>query len=501
MENKLNPKVSFVVVNYEGKKYLEKCFNSIYSLSYPQKNIEIIFVDNNSGDNSIDYINKNFPEIKTIQNKVNNYCTANNLGIKKAKGDLIFLLNNDAYLEKDCLEILVREIIKEKKIGAVTGKILLENGKIQSTGHVELPNFYFGDRGFMEKDKGQYNKIEEVKSVCFASVLIKKKCIKDVGLLDEDFIMYCEDVDFSIRARKKGWKLVYVPEAVVHHKFRGTGYILNPEDPEKKEKKFVEVNRLLLLAKHYPEKLSKALSTSASFYIKKNYNFIYDNMGLIIKKLYDNNPEKFFKILPKFFKELKKVISFDKSLISVESEINQKLISKDKELKDKEERINNMKKEIKQLKTDFKKREKQLIDDAKRVQKDNKSLLLDLKKIQKALDKEKEMKDELLKKEESKRDEMEKNFKTNEKEQKKIVEEMKNELKKREVEQKKIVEEMKNELKKREKEYEEILLEFKTKLKKKDDLIHEFYSSRGYRLILEPLNAFYELFSSKKRRK
>jgi len=494
----MSEKISFVVVNYKGKKYLPKCFDSIYAQTYPEQNIEIIMVDNNSKDGSVEFVKKKYPKIKIIQNKVNNYCIANNLGIKKAKGSLIFLLNNDAYLKKDCLNILVENIIKDNKTGAVTGKILFENGKIQSTGHIELPNFYFGDRGFMEKDTGQYNKKEYVESICFASVLIKKECIASVGLLDEEFIMYCEDVDFSIRVRKKGWKLLYIPEAVTYHKFRGTSYILNPEDHEKTEKKFVEVNRLLLLAKHYPEKLPHALSTSASFYINKEYGFIYDNLALIMKKLYENHPEKFFDILPRFFDELKKVISFEKNISSIESEINQKLIRKEKQLREKENAIQEFKNRIDRLKKDFKKKEAEISGLIKKTEKEQERKLEEREKEKarelkfKDIDiksKKKEIK--LLKRNQTN---LIKKFKSRESKFLTAAEKIQGDFKEKESE-------LINKIEKEKEEKEVIRNRLSDEIKKRDKIIFDFFSSKGYRLILEPLNAFYEFISRKKTKK
>lgn len=447
MKNKTKDKtkmVSFVVVNHNGKRYLPKCLDSIYAQAYPKNCIEIIFVDNNSGDKSVEFIKKKYPKAKIIKNKENSYTKANNLGVKKAKGELIFLLNNDAWLKENTLDILVKEISKNKKVGAVTGKIFFENGKLQSTGHVELPNLYFGDRGFMEKDSGKYNKKELVPSICFASVLIRKKCIDDIGLLDEDFVMYCEDVDFSIRARKKRWRLLYIPEAATYHKYKGTSYILNPEDPDRTEKYFVERNRLLLIAKHFPEKLPEALSTSASFYIRKEYGFIYDNLDLIIRKLIEEHPKKSFKILPDFFKELKKIIEFEKNLASVKSEINLKIKEKENKLLEKNRKIKQLQKEIKQL--------------------------------QKEID--------YIKKESKKR---ENDFSE-------TVERLKKEFQNRE-------KELYDDLNKKENEKESLRSQLIEKIKKRDKIIHDFFSSKGYRYILEPLDNFYRLFVPKKKRK
>ena len=110
-------------------------------------------------------------------------------------------------MDRNWLIELVRAINQDDTIGAVTSKILFPNGKIQSTGHYELPNFYWTDRGFKENDKGQYDQTEEVQSISHCAALYRRECLDDMGYLDEDFNMYMEDVDMSIRARQKKWHL------------------------------------------------------------------------------------------------------------------------------------------------------------------------------------------------------------------------------------------------------------------------------------------------------
>jgi GT2 family glycosyltransferase len=93
------PFVSFVIVNYNGIQYLKECLEPIRDLDYPQKRVEIIMVDNCSTDQSIRFVKKTFPGVIVIKNDVNNYTRANNLGIRKAKGEYIAFVNNDVRLE------------------------------------------------------------------------------------------------------------------------------------------------------------------------------------------------------------------------------------------------------------------------------------------------------------------------------------------------------------------------------------------------------------------
>ena len=109
-------------------------------------------------------------------------------------------------MDKDWLIELVRTAQEDISIGAVGSKILFTDGSVQSVGHQEYSNFYWGDIGFRDKDGKKYNIKGEVASICGCSVLYRRKCLQDVGLLDEDFNMFVEDVDMSLRCRKKGWK-------------------------------------------------------------------------------------------------------------------------------------------------------------------------------------------------------------------------------------------------------------------------------------------------------
>jgi GT2 family glycosyltransferase len=236
--------VSIVVVNYNGRKYLEPLFNSLLSMDRDNIRLEIILVDNLSGDDSISLIRGKFPKIRILENTINNYAAALNLGIREATGQFICILNPDTVVQKNWLRGLVDVMIKDDGIGAVQSKILFFDRKtINSVGGEEIKDFYFSDIGFAEADTGQYEEIEEREYVSGGSLLLRKDCLDDVGFFDEDFIMFFEDVDYSIRCRKAGWKLFYSPESVVLHKYHGSA-------SSELCAFLCSRNRLLCLAKH-----------------------------------------------------------------------------------------------------------------------------------------------------------------------------------------------------------------------------------------------------------
>src|SRR3989338_3853888 len=116
-------KLSVVVLNWNGKQYLNNCLGSLSKQNY--KDFEVILVDNGSTDGSVDYVRKNFPKARVIENKKNlGFTIGNNIGIEKSKGRYVFILNNDTKLDKSCLKELVNVMDSNKKIGMVSAKML-----------------------------------------------------------------------------------------------------------------------------------------------------------------------------------------------------------------------------------------------------------------------------------------------------------------------------------------------------------------------------------------
>jgi GT2 family glycosyltransferase len=328
--NRHSPQVSLIIVNYNGKHLLKGCLDSLLSLSYPKAKLEIIMVDNCSTDGSLDFVKKRYPKVKIIKNDVNNYCRANNLGIRQAKSKFIAFLNNDTKVDKNWLAESIKVITQDKATAAVGSKILFLDGKINSVAHYELPNYYWADLGFKEDDRGQYNKICEVNSICGGAALFRKDVFKKIGFFDEDFQMFVEDVDVSIRLKKKGWKIFYSPKSIVYHKFHGTA-------SDDLANFYVERNRLLLIAKHYPEKLGETILGRGYFTITNNinnYNDIHNIFPLVFSKLLKHHKvQEVNAILPDLFDNLKKITNFEKDyLIQALNNQNMQLQIKDGDL-------------------------------------------------------------------------------------------------------------------------------------------------------------------------
>ncbi|MBP0005046.1 MAG: glycosyltransferase [Cyanobacteria bacterium SBC] len=292
------PICSFVVVNYNGLRHLKPCFEALQQLDYPSDRINVVMVDNGSRDGSIEYVDRLFPEVRAVSNTANNFARALNLGVRLSKGEYIVFLNNDAQLQPQWLKELVQYLDGHSDVGAAAGKIRFLDGRINSVGHRRLPNHYWEDIGYGEADEGQYDEPMEVEGLCWAATIFRRSCLEDVGDIDEEFVMYFEDVEYSKRCLDRGWKLHYVPSAIADHEVGGssTGNTLTEY--------FCNRNRFLYLAKHEPLELINAIQTSV-FWIEKQFDRLYDCLLVTFKKLVESQPiETVNAILPQLCERL-----------------------------------------------------------------------------------------------------------------------------------------------------------------------------------------------------
>ncbi|MBI1747469.1 MAG: glycosyltransferase [Acidobacteria bacterium] len=271
---------SIIIVNYNGSRFLFDCFSSLLAMKYPADLLDIIMVDNGSTDDSIALVQNNFPTVRIFKDSENSFCKAVNLGILEARGDYIGLLNNDTIVDENWLMELANVLNRHERAGAVGGKILFKNGIINSVG-IDENNGYFRDRGFGESDIGQYDKIDEVQYVCGAGVLYRRQAIEEVGPMDNDFVIYVEDVDYGQRLRKQGWKILFTPWAKLYHEFQGSS------KSNRVAYYFCTRNRLLFMAKHRPYQLPGAIKTTAAFR-DHEYDVVFDFLPAVLKKLFES---------------------------------------------------------------------------------------------------------------------------------------------------------------------------------------------------------------------
>ena len=218
----MDTKISIIIPNFNGKQFLKICFDSILNQNY--SSYEIIIVDNGSSDGSVQYINEKYPEFTLIQNKENlGFAAAVNQGIKASNADYVFVLNNDVELEPDSISNLLKCIEKDENIFAVSSKMIQYNdrSKMDDAGD-EYTILGWTRKVGDGKSPDLYTAEREIFSACAGAALYRKSILDELGYFDENFFAYMEDVDISYRARIKGYKCVYCPEAVVYHFGSGT---------------------------------------------------------------------------------------------------------------------------------------------------------------------------------------------------------------------------------------------------------------------------------------
>lgn len=249
-------KVAVVILNYRVREFTLKCLASVKKSDYG--NIEIIAVDNNSGDGLEEKL-AGRDDVIFLQTGDNlGYSGGNNVGIKKAladRADFVFILNPDTTVEKQTISSLVN-VLGDERIGIAAPKIYFAGSKKIwfAGGEIDLANVLGGHTGIDQPDRGQFDKIREVDYATGAAMMVGAGVFEKIGLFDEDYFLYYEDLDFSYRARQAGFKVVFVPHSLVDHanaKSTGLGSPLQDY--------FIWRNRMLFAAKFLPLRTRLAL--------------------------------------------------------------------------------------------------------------------------------------------------------------------------------------------------------------------------------------------------
>lgn len=224
--------ISIIIVNYNAKEFIKNCLLSIIKTT-KLINHEIIVVDNHSSDNSAELIRKEFPNVKLIQNKNNvGFAKANNRGIEIARGDFILLLNPDTVVFNGTIRKMIDYAQKFPNADIISCRVLNPARIIQwdSCGRFLNPltfflkesgleklfpnNHFFGRRLMHYWPRDSSRPIDWVSGVC---MLINRKIIEDIGMLDVRFFSYMEDMDFCYRARQKNWRVYFLGDVEILH--------------------------------------------------------------------------------------------------------------------------------------------------------------------------------------------------------------------------------------------------------------------------------------------
>ena len=287
------PKVSIVILNWNGKKDTIECLNSLKKITYP--NYEIILVDNGSTDGSVKCFKKLYPEIEIIVNKENlGFAEGNNVGIRKAfenQAEFVLALNNDTVVDPTFLSELVNVARADPKIGIV-------GPAIYSYTEPETLQQYGGEMKLNQALSIHNTKISlntDFDFISGCSMLINSNIFKSVGLFDTTFFAYYEDNDFCVRVKNKGYRLVMSPKAKIWHKGSAStgGYM------SKKFLYFMIRNRIIFARKHLKTRevifFNYYLFLEIVFrlkYLFKNKKLNYDHFLIVLNAVFNGYTTK-----------------------------------------------------------------------------------------------------------------------------------------------------------------------------------------------------------------
>jgi len=283
--------LSIVILTFNSEGFIEDCIKSLISSKAIGFNgfknfktvkflysAEILVIDNNSRDNTVKLIKNEFSFVQLVENKENiGFSKGNNIGFKKSKGRYILLLNPDSFVDKNTLYEMIRFMDKDENIGISTCFVELVKSKtIDWASHRGFPTPWASFTYYSKLSKlfpksrlfSRYHltyknlsKQHSIDSPVGAFYLIRRKLLDDIGYLDEDYFMYAEDLDFSFRAKERGWKVMYYPKVkTFHYKGMSSGLKKNTS----KESVATKIEK------------------------ERAFNSFYDTMKLFYKKHYEN---------------------------------------------------------------------------------------------------------------------------------------------------------------------------------------------------------------------
>lgn len=265
------PLVTAVVVNFRGRDHLPECLASLFAQTWPR--LEVILVDNGSDGEVEDAETRHGPALRVLRNERNEgFARANNQAFELAKGEWIFLLNNDAVADPDCVERLVRFAEGRPQVGMLACRVVQYHQPhfFDSAGLLLYPDGVCRPRGWEEKDLGQYDRAEEVLAPHGCAAAYRKAMLDDVGGFDEDYFAYLEDLDLGMRGWLLGWTGWYVPDARVRHKKSASA-----GNYSKFKAYHVERNRVWVVIKCFPLPLVAAsIPWSLARYVVQAYGVL-----------------------------------------------------------------------------------------------------------------------------------------------------------------------------------------------------------------------------------
>lgn len=264
--------LSIIIVNYNTKDLLRTCLVNVYASKLAGYSLEVIVCDNSSADGSAEMVKKEFPRVILIVNDTNaGFAAANNQGMRKTHGRYVLLLNSDTEVHPDVCVRMIAYMDAHKDVGVATCKLVLTDGSIDPACHRGFPTpwasftYYAGLEKLFPKSPvfSQYHQgykdhdsIHDVDVISGAFFLVRREVIDSVGMLDEDYFMYAEDIDWAYRIRHAGWRIIYNPTATTLHRKKQSGRSHANKVQRVKTQLYFYQNNKLFYTKHYAKRYS-----------------------------------------------------------------------------------------------------------------------------------------------------------------------------------------------------------------------------------------------------
>lgn len=226
--------ISVIVVSYNARELLGECLRSVLEDAAGEgaPSVELIVVDNDSGDGSAQWVRQDFPDVITIEAGRNGGMAAgNNVGMRAASGNAFLLLNSDARLRPGALRAMLRHLRDEDRVGLVAPRLLNADGSLQPSAR-GFPTvwrlateFWYLRRAFPRvrlfnefyKCAFTHDRVQAMEWVCGACMLVPRQAVDEVGLMNEAYFMFSEETDWQWRMHEHGWRVLFVPDAEVEH--------------------------------------------------------------------------------------------------------------------------------------------------------------------------------------------------------------------------------------------------------------------------------------------
>lgn len=244
-------KLSIVIVSYNVRGCLENCLQSV-SRALEDIEGEVFVVDNHSDDDSVETVRTQYPWVRLIENQENmGFSRANNIAIREARGEYVLLLNPDTIVEEATLREVLRFMDEHLKAGGAGVMMHNADGSLAPESRRALPTPWVSCLKMLGFTKRYYmshlpwDQPGRIEVISGAFCFLRKKALDEVGLLDEDFFMYGEDIDLSYRLLKGGWENWYLPYPITHFKGKST---------QKSDYRYVHIfykAMLIFFRKHY----------------------------------------------------------------------------------------------------------------------------------------------------------------------------------------------------------------------------------------------------------